>query len=61
MQSYKSTLFLAPQYIQSQHSITYDFESKKIYGNRCRSNDPPKKIKNVLKMKAKYKEKALQK
>ena len=39
--TYKSTLFLATQYIQL---IThyFDFESKKLCGNMCRSNEPPK-------------------
>ena len=41
MQSYKSTLFLAPQHIQFTTHY-FDFESKKLYGNRCRSSDPPK-------------------
>ena len=40
MWSYKSTLFLATQHINSQHIIlTW---SAPVYLNRCRSNDPPK-------------------
>ena len=58
MLSYKSTLFLATLHIQL--TIHYfEFESKKLYGNRCRSNNPPKITENVLKMKARYKAKAM--
>ena len=41
MQSYKNTLFLAPQHIQFTKHY-FGFKSKKLYGNRFRSNNPPK-------------------
>ena len=41
MKSYKSTLFLAPQHMQFTTHY-FDFKSKKLYGNSCISNDPPK-------------------
>ena len=40
---YKSTLLIATQHIQLTTHF-FDFESKKFYENRCRSNDPPEII-----------------
>ena len=37
------TLVLAPQHIQFTTHY-FDFKSKKLYGKRCRSKDPPKII-----------------
>ena len=36
----KRTLFVATEHMQ--FTTHFDFESKKLYGNKCRSNEPPK-------------------